>query len=217
MQFEKTHIYHIYNQGNNRQEIFFDRENYLFFLRKIGTYILPYSDILARCLMPNHFHIMVLVNYEELTFKESVGVTPSHSVGVTPSHTDTGNTDHLTNLRTFNDSIGIMLRSYTRAINKPRNRSGKLFREATKAECVTCTNNITPSFYNTNSGTQINILNPEKQYPEICFHYIHQNPVVAKLVGKTTDWEFSSARDYAGSRNGKLVNKEIAKQYIINL
>jgi putative transposase len=212
MQFEKTHIYHIYNQGNNRQKIFFDRENYLFFLRKIGTYILPYSDILAWCLMPNHFHFMVLVNFKELP--GSVGVTWSHTDTNPPSHTDTG---HLEKLRTFNDSIGIMLRSYTRAINKQRNRSGKLFREATKAECVTCTNNITPSFYNTNSGTQINILNPEKQYPEICFHYIHQNPVVAKLVEKTTDWEFSSARDYAGLRNGKLVNKEIAKQYIINL
>lgn len=212
MQFEKTHIYHIYNQGNNRQKIFFDRENYLFFLRKIGIYILPYGDILAWCLMPNHFHFMVLVNFEELTFKESVGVI-AESVGVTPSHTDTGS---LEKLRTFNDSVGIMLRSYTRAINKQRNRSGKLFREATKAECITCTDGITPSFYNTNSGTQINILNPEKQYPEICFHYIHQNPVVAKLVEKTTDWEFSSARDYAGLRNGKLANKEIAKQYIIN-
>lgn len=216
MQFEKTHIYHIYNQGNNRQKIFFDRENYLFFLRKVGIYILPYADVLAWCLMPNHFHFMVLVNFEELTFKESVGVTPG-SVGVTWSHTDTDNTAHPEKLRTFNDSIGIMLRSYTRAINKQRNRSGKLFREATKAECITCTDGITPSFYNTNSGTQINILDPEKQYPEICFHYIHQNPVVAKLVDKTTDWEFSSAKDYAGLRNGKLVNKEIAKQYIINL
>jgi len=219
MQFEKTHIYHIYNQGNNRQKIFFDRENYLFFLRKVGIYILPYADIIAWCLMPNHFHFMVLVNHEELPLdslakesEESVGLT-EESVGVTPSHTDTG---HLVKLRTFNDSIGIMLRSYTRAINKQRNWSGKLFREATKAECVTCTDGITPSFYTTNSGTQINIIDPEKQYPEICFHYIHQNPVVAKLVEKTTDWEFSSARDYAGLRNGKLVNKEIAKQYIIN-
>ncbi len=36
MQFEEGHIYHIYNQGNNRQKIFFERENYLFFSKEDG-------------------------------------------------------------------------------------------------------------------------------------------------------------------------------------
>ncbi len=204
MQFEEGHIYHIYNQGNNRQKIFFDRENYLFFLRKMKIYILSYADILAWCLMPNHFHFMVLVN--EVT----VGV--AQTVGVASSDTD----GRELKMRTFNDSIGIMLRSYTNAINKKYNRSGKLIREKTKAECITCSDGITPSFHNTNSGTQINIVDPEKQYPEMCFHYIHQNPVKAGLVKSACDYEFSSERDYAGLRNGKLVNKEVAGQYIIN-
>ncbi len=73
MIFEKGHLYHIYNQGNNKQKIFLNRENYLFFLKKINTYILPYADVLAWCLMPNHFHLMVLV-------KNTHGVTPSHPV-----------------------------------------------------------------------------------------------------------------------------------------
>jgi hypothetical protein len=34
MQFEESFIYHIYNQGNNRQKIFFNKENYIFFLKK---------------------------------------------------------------------------------------------------------------------------------------------------------------------------------------
>ncbi len=41
MYFESGGIYHIYNQGNNRQVIFYNRKNYLFFLRKIRTHILP--------------------------------------------------------------------------------------------------------------------------------------------------------------------------------
>ena len=61
MYFESGGIYHIYNQGNNRQVIFYNRKNYLFFLRKIRTHILPFADILAWCLMPNHFHLMVEV------------------------------------------------------------------------------------------------------------------------------------------------------------
>ncbi|HOV11622.1 MAG TPA: hypothetical protein PLT47_06660 [Bacteroidales bacterium] len=66
MIFEHGHIYHIYNQGNNRQQVFFIRENYLFFLKKIETFISPFTDILAWCLMPNHFHLMVYVKQVEI-------------------------------------------------------------------------------------------------------------------------------------------------------
>ena len=62
MQFEKNHLYHIYNRGNNSQKIFFNRDNYLFFTNKIKKHILSYADILAYCLMPNHFHLIVHVN-----------------------------------------------------------------------------------------------------------------------------------------------------------
>ena len=77
MHFEKDLIYHIYNQGNNKQKIFFNRENYLFFLGKINTYIQPYADILAWCLMPNHFHLMVLVNEVEIEV-EAEGLSLIH-------------------------------------------------------------------------------------------------------------------------------------------
>ncbi len=34
MNFAPDHIFHIYNRGNNSQRIFFQRKNYLFFLKK---------------------------------------------------------------------------------------------------------------------------------------------------------------------------------------
>ena len=197
MKIEKGFLYHIYNQGNNHREIFFNRDNYLFFLKKIKTYITPYADILAWCLMPNHFHFMVLVNYDGLP--ESGGATSSR----TPTKTIS-----------FNHSLGIMLASYTRAINKQNNTSGSLFRGKTKAECLNCPNGIAPSFIIKNGITQINSTNPEKEYPQICFNYIHQNPVKANLVEKETEWAFSSAKDYSGLRNGKLVNKPVADEYL---
>ena len=199
MQLEKGYLYHIYNQGNNKQKIFFNRENYIFFLKKIKTHVLPYADILSWCLMPNHFHLMVLVNETHL---------PTHPM--TSSHRMSDKT------RTLNNSIAIMLRSYTRAINKEKDTSGSLFRQKTKAECINCTNGITPSFMidTRTSSHRINVANPEKQYPQICFEYIHQNPVKAGLVKTAVDWEFSSAVDFFGNRKGKLVNKAIANEYI---
>ncbi|MGM0622302.1 MAG: transposase, partial [Bacteroidota bacterium] len=54
----------------------------------------------------------------------------------------------------------------------------------------------------------------QPDYATACFLYIHQNPVIAGLVSKLEDWEFSSFRDYAGMRNGKLVKKELAFEFI---
>lgn len=186
---EESHLYHIYNQGNNRQKIFFSPDNYLFFLKKIKLHILPHADILAWCLMPNHFHLMVYVH----TFEISV-------------------CDHKTNIivgqvRNLNDSIGLILRTYTRAINKQENRSGSLFKTHTKAECITEINGITPTFCNTSSEAEITRPISEKEYPQICFNYIHANPLNAKLVQQPEVWEFSSYRDHCGLRNGKLINR----------
>ncbi len=169
MDFEKGYIFHVYNQGNNRRKIFFNRENYLFFLKKIKTHISPYADILAWCLMPNHFHLMVLVREVEL-------LVAANSQGVTQSHPLTK--------RVLNDSIGIMLRSYTRAINKQNKTSGSLFRENTKAECVNCPNGLAPSFITKNGITELLVNNIEKEYPHVLFNYIHQNPGKSKFSPK---------------------------------
>ena len=67
MNFAEGNIYHVYNRGNNSKTVFFDHENYMFFLEKIRTHILPHADILAWCLMPNHFHLMISVKQVEIS------------------------------------------------------------------------------------------------------------------------------------------------------
>jgi REP element-mobilizing transposase RayT len=53
-------FYHIYNRGNNREPIFIERENYLFFMRQLRKYFTPDKvEIVAYCLMPNHYHILI--------------------------------------------------------------------------------------------------------------------------------------------------------------
>jgi putative transposase len=137
--------------------------------------------------MPNHFHLMVYVREDV----ESGGATPSR----TPTRPET-----------LNKSIGVLLASYTRAINKQNQTSGSLFRQKTKAECLDCQKGITPSFYTKQGATHINISDPETAYPQVCFDYIHSNPTKAGLVNQDTSWEFSSAQDYYGLRNGTLIN-----------
>jgi REP element-mobilizing transposase RayT len=59
--------YHVYNRGNNRQAIFLERENYLFFLRKWREYLLATADVVGYCLMPNHYHFLLHLREDDLS------------------------------------------------------------------------------------------------------------------------------------------------------
>ncbi|MCB9259591.1 MAG: transposase [Ignavibacteriales bacterium] len=63
----KNTFHHLYNRGVNKNKIFFEDENYLFFLRKLKYYKEKYQiEILSYCLMPNHFHLFTKQKTEEL-------------------------------------------------------------------------------------------------------------------------------------------------------
>ena len=180
--------------------------------------MLPYADLLAWCLMPNHFHLMVQVIEEEFPVLPGQGATltdsvasavPSQGVALTgcdfKSCPDWAATGQQT--RSFQQSIGIMLASYTRAINKRNNWSGSLFRKQTKAICLSCSKTNVRAWVESQGITVINIQPPEMQYPNTCFNYINFNPVKDHLVKQCEDWEFSSYADIKGLRNGKLINR----------
>ena len=114
MQFKSGNIYHIYNRGNNRQPVFFTGDNYLFFLTKVQKYIVPNCDMLAWCLMPNHFHF--LVHATEIS-GQVLNKTPFAS-------------------NNLSEAFRLTLSSYTKAINVQENRVGNLFQQKTKSKSV---------------------------------------------------------------------------------
>ncbi len=84
---------------------------------------------------------------------------------------------------------------YANEFNKKYARSGSIFRQKTKFKLLTT---------DSQSG----------DYSFICFNYIHQNPLKARLVNKMEDWEFSSFQDYLGKRNGTLCNYTLAQKLL---
>ena len=99
------------------------------------------------------------------------------------------------------NSVRKLLSGYARIFNNTTGRSGSLFRQKTKAKCLS------------DIKGNISNLTSAQDYYINCFHYIHQNPLRAKLVTHLEDWTFSSFKDYANFRNGSLCKKELAKMY----
>lgn len=55
-------IYHIFNRGVNYQDVFFCKEDYLFFMKKFKQYMSEVSKVYAYVLLPNHYHFLLKVN-----------------------------------------------------------------------------------------------------------------------------------------------------------
>jgi len=118
MQTEK--YYHIYNHANGRDNLFISVENYEYFLRQWTKYINPIANTLANCLMPNHFHCLVLIKDQE-EIEASFG-----------------------KFETFqkleyrlSKQFASLFSSYTQAFNKRHNRKGSLFAPNFKKKEIT--------------------------------------------------------------------------------
>jgi len=59
-------IYHIYNRGNQKKEIFLDSHDFSFYIHKLQKAVKDYNfSLIAYCLMPNHVHLVVKQNTEQ--------------------------------------------------------------------------------------------------------------------------------------------------------
>ena len=63
--FEEGKIYHIYNKAANDIVLFQDDADYNLFLSKFKDYLGTFLDVYAYCLIPNHFHFLVKIKYQE--------------------------------------------------------------------------------------------------------------------------------------------------------
>jgi len=187
--FLPDHYYHFYNRGNNRQALFFGRENYLYFLEDVKQYLCPFVDVLAYCLMPTHYHLLGRVKPpqqpQQPQTSEVFKTSEVCSSGEAASSVQASEVSRRVSLAM--QKLGI---SYTKAINKRFARVGALFQGQFRGK-------------------------PVKNYEHLlslCV-YIHANPVKDGLVTLPEDWEYSNYPDWIGLRSGTLVDREFIQEH----
>ena len=94
--------YHIYNRGNNRENIFQEERNYRYFLRLYAQHIEPIAATYAYCLLRNHFHFLVRI-------KDLTGLK------------------NLSGLKQPSQYFSNLFNAYAKAFNKAYDRTGALF------------------------------------------------------------------------------------------
>jgi len=120
--FLTDHYYHIYNRGVNREAIFFEDSNYTFFLRRWRKYLIPFTDVIAYCLMPTHYHFLVRVKPK--------------AEGSQPTKTSEVFETSEVSVPEISRAMQKFSISYTKAMNKRYERVGALFQGAYQAKLI---------------------------------------------------------------------------------
>lgn len=198
--------YHIYNRGNNRENIFIQERNYEYFMRLYEKHISPIADTFAYCLLRNHFHVSLKTKSEEelvKTLKVSKQTLKVSSVNMNlvgqgnPANQDTSQLRKPLGSPMLRDDFlsqqfSNFFNAYAKSINNAYNRTGSLFQHPFGRVPITS----------------------DRQFWNV-IAYIHQNPQKHGFVKDFRDWKWSSYGVLLSEKPTKL-NRAVVMEWFGN-
>jgi len=199
--------YHIYNRGNNRENIFIQERNYTHFMNLYAKYIEPITDTFAYCLLRNHFHVSLRVKSEE-EIRETLNKTLKVSKKTLKVSSVNKNRVGQSSLANQNASqsrkplgsnmlgsdypsqqFSNFFNAYAKSINNAYDRTGSLFQHPFGRVPITT----------------------DRQFWNV-IAYIHQNPQKHKFVDDFRDWKWSSYGVLLSEKPTKL-NRDVVMEW----
>lgn len=182
---EEGYYYHIYNRGADRSNLFWGPEDFREFIKKYVYYILPCIQTYSWCLLNNHFHALIRIRKKEEqcdfynSRKEFFQNGKYH-----------GKKDPKTTPFSASRQISHFMNSYTRYINKKRERTGTLIEGPLKRK---------------------KIIDESNFLHLVC--YIHRNPIHHGLVNDYEEYKYSSFPGFISNRKSFLESKEVLERF----
>ena len=171
--------YHIYNRAVGKDNLFYEDGNYQYFIDKWKEY-LPYLDVYAYCLMPNHFHFLVQVR----PIQEEALKTHLQSQRTVKSQAFLkGDIEYSEYLE---DQFKRLCSCYALALNKQQGRHGSLFQKRFK---------------------RISIVSEHRLCYLLA--YIHHNPIHHRFTAHYDNWKYSSWAAYKNLHSPSLLNRSV--------
>ena len=175
-------IYHIYNHANGKENLFENKENYNYFMKRYAYFINPIADTFAYCQMPNHVHFMVRI-------KDTQDLQIANKNFLLAKEIPLENIKEIKEedfskfvARTFAN----LFSSYAQAFNIKTKRKGGLFIPNFKRKEVT-----------------------SQTYYTKLIHYIHNNPIHHGFVKDLESWAYSSYNAYILEKATLLAKAEV--------
>ncbi|MFN7120043.1 MAG: transposase, partial [Saprospiraceae bacterium] len=177
--------YHVFNQGNNGEDLFKAERNYFYFLQKYQEFIVPVAHTYAWCLLPNHFHFLIQFKDYQSLHEYLPKRFPAPPTCITKSE-DIATSEEVA----YNELVSYELSrqfanffsGYTRAVNNAYNRRGKLF-----------------------SVPFGRIQVQDERYFEWLICYIHRNPIHHGFCKNFEQWNYTSYHEINGSFDGDKI------------
>jgi putative transposase len=204
-------FFHVFNRGNNRDNIFYRSGNGPYFLGKYSKYMNGVVDTYAYCLLPNHFHMLVRVKTAAEIFADpgtlllpglgKVLGNLNHPDFKNLNHPDFKNLDDLrargneSDITTFvanlvSEQFRLLFLSYAKAINKQEGRVGSLFQKNFKRLRVN-----------------------SEGYCKRLVMYIHANPQLHRLCPDFKDWPNNSYHSILSDQPTQLRRNEVLQWF----
>ena len=172
---EPEKIYHFYNHANGFENIFLEQRNFGYFLKKVKQRLEPVLEILAYCLLDNHFHLVARSRAADTIDAYAAQLTSvkgkpfTYPTNVSPDERyNYFVTRQLTNF----------LISYSRAFNKTYHRRGALFQERMPFKLI-----------------------DSRGYLRSVIRYVHLNAVHHGIVRGIDLWPHTSLHTFYGHEN----------------
>lgn len=179
--------YHIFNRGNNREDIFTGEEDYLHFLDRMDVYISSIAEIYAWCLLRNHFHLLVRIKEEhEIGYLNSMNAMSENLDLKWQTYFPDTLDDRFTKKPKPNEQFKHLFNAYSRWYNQRHGRTGSLFQKNYERK------EITNELYFTN-----------------LIVYIHLNAVKHGFVDRIEDYPWNSYGIIKKNKPTKIMLSEV--------
>ena len=186
-------FYHIYNRGNNRENIFVQERNYAYFMDLWWKHISPIAETWAFCLLRNHFHAAVYIREQgDLTGLTTDSPYPNPRVDKIDSRSDSrGDLSGLKKkVKEPSQYFSNFFNAYSRGLNIATQRTGVLFSRPFKRIPV-----------------------DNEAYLMQLIVYIHQNPQKHGFVVDFKDWDHSSYHSMIGNNPTRLAKDKVLQLF----